>query len=87
MKLSSIIEKYPNRYVVLTPMMYEAISKRPVAFKVLEVCISLSDSVKAKEYYEGKGLSGVILFPTFEGDIPLEPEDAAVMFRVLMGGI
>lgn len=87
MKLSSIIEKYPSRYVVLAPTMYDAISKRPLAFKVLEDCILPDDSVKAKEYYEGEGVSGVFIFPTFEGDIPFEPEDAARMFQVLMGGI
>lgn len=87
MTLRSIIETYPERYVVLVPLLRDALTDKPLTYEVLEECISIEDGMKVQEYYEGKGLSGVILFPTFEGDIPLEPEDAARMFRVLMGGI
>ena len=87
MTLKDICEKYPERYVILVPMLRDAENNKPLTFKVLRDCLSEEDAVSEREYYAGEGYSGVFIYPTFGGNISMKPSETAKMFHVLMGGV
>lgn len=80
-------QKYPERFVILMPIMRDAETNKPLTFRVLKECWNTVECEHSLWYYECEGFPGVFAFPNFtEGDPPyFSPERTAQMFRVLMG--
>ncbi|MDE5909322.1 MAG: hypothetical protein K2H52_11365 [Lachnospiraceae bacterium] len=84
MKLAKVFKEHAGQVVVLQPLMRDAATNRPLAYKVLRACTCMTEAVKAQWYCLAEGFEGVFIYPCAE-DAALAPEDAARMFRVLYG--
>lgn len=85
MKLKDVIRKYPDSFVVIKPLVREAVTLKPLTFKVLAVLFSAGEAVAAKGQYVLDGLEDVCVLPTYEQDMGFPPEETARLFRVLYG--
>lgn len=85
MMLTGVAKKYKGRFASLQPHMKDAVTNRPLSFKVLKECFHADEAVKAQEYYSAHGYSGVFIFPCFKEETTLAPAYVARMFRVLYG--
>lgn len=87
MRLSKVKRKYPERFIILIPLMRDVKSNKPLTFRVLKECWNYVECEHALTYYENEGFPGVFAFPNFADGTPpgFTPERTAQMFRVLNG--
>lgn len=87
MVMKEVIRKYPDTFVVLTPLIREVETLKPLTYKVLAVCFSADEAIAAESQYESDGIPDVCILPTYKEDMSLmlSSEHVARLFRVLYG--
>lgn len=80
-----LLEKHPNRFVICTVDLRDAVTKRAKTFSILQTVRDTADMEKAIEYYQREGFKGVVAIPTFiSEDAPdFPPRYAALLFRTI----
>lgn len=83
----SVIKKHPNRFILATVALRDAINQKAKTFRVLQTARDFQGMQSLKEYYKNEGFEGVIVIPNFPDDSPeikgYPPKLSAELFRNL----
>jgi len=88
MPYKQILERHPEKFIIVIPARCGVSDKKPLTFKVLQTCSTAKACEKALEYYDLEGFEGVIPLPNFTEpaeEQELNPKYVARMFRVMHG--
>lgn len=85
MRFGEITNKYPDKFIIVSPVLKNAETNKPITFKVLQTCETTEACEKAMEYYDLEGFENVIPIPNFKRVRKLNPKYVARMFRVMYG--
>ena len=86
MPYKQILEKYPERFIIVLPEQRGVEDNKPLTFKVLQTCTTTEACEKAMNYYDLEGFENVIPLPNFIEPVEdLNPKYVARLFRVMHG--
>lgn len=81
MTLQAVIEKHPNRYVVLRALERDSDGK-VVSWEVLNTSSSLEEAKELQQSYKMQFVSGVVIYDTSEPEDEFQASIVAEFFRV-----